>query len=66
MDVVEVSGDECDQCPSDAHVQAYVYAAFKVGSISLCAHHGREGMAVLIEQGATIVDMTHLLHPDTP
>lgn len=63
MNVISVDSDQCDACPSEAHVAAYVYAELKSGkSLSLCAHHGRQHMVALIEQGATVVDMTHLVH----
>lgn len=63
MDVITVDTDECDACPTVAHVRAYFYAELKSGrTISLCAHHGREHTAALIEQGAKIVDLSHLVH----
>lgn len=65
--VVQVETDTCDACDSDAHVQAYAYIRMPSGlSLSMCAHHLHQHADSLAEQGATIVDMTHLLHPDTP
>lgn len=63
--VVEVAADECDACDSAAHVQAYAYIRMPSGrSLSMCGHHWHEHADALTEQGATCVDMTHLLHPD--
>lgn len=62
MDVVEVAVDLCDACPSEAHVQAYVFAEMPSGrGVSFCIHHGRENMIALHEQGATVIDLSHAL-----
>lgn len=65
MDVVEVASDYCDACPAEAHVQAYVYATHRdwPSGVSYCAHHGAEYVDELARCGATVVNMTHLLHP---
>lgn len=48
----------CDTC---AH-RSYVFASLPSGlELSYCAHHGRKYRASLIEQGAYVVDMTHLV-----
>lgn len=63
MNAITVDSDECIACPTIAHVHAYVYAELVSGkTIALCAHHGREHMSALIEKGATIVDLSHLVH----
>jgi hypothetical protein len=59
--VAEVEADECDQCPHDAHVQAYLYAELSTGTIALCGHHGRAAIPRLTELGAHIIDLTHLI-----
>jgi hypothetical protein len=61
--VVEVDRDECDACPHDAHVQAFVYASHEgwPASLAYCAHHGTEYLQRLAEAGALVVDMRHLL-----
>lgn len=66
MIVIEVAGDECDACPSSAHVQAYVYAQHEDWPIGLsyCAHYGREYLNELLACGAVVVDMRHLLEDD--
>lgn len=59
--VIEVAGDECDQCPHAAHVRAYVYAELTNGPLSLCAHHGTIALPRLHELGARVHDMRYLL-----
>lgn len=64
---ITVDSDECLACDNiataPAHVAAYVYAEYPSGvTASFCAHHGREHMASLIEHGARIVDLSHLVH----
>lgn len=66
MNVVEVEWSECDACPYEAHVAAYVYADhddWPVG-ISYCAHHGRKYIPGLIACGATVIDLRYLLEAD--
>lgn len=60
MHTIEVQSDECDACPADAHVQAYVYVELRNGgTVSYCAHHGTEYMPRLHELEATIIDLRH-------
>lgn len=63
MDVVTVDVDECDACPSSAHVKSYIYAQMPSGhSVSYCCHHGTAYLAELTRQASTIVDLRHTLH----
>ncbi|WP_420112741.1 DUF7455 domain-containing protein [Pseudactinotalea sp.] len=63
MNVVEVAADECDACPTSAHVRAFLYAEMPSGhSLAYCAHHGTEYIDALIAQHATIVDLRHMVH----
>lgn len=63
MDVVEVAVDLCDACPSEAHVQAYVFVKMPTGhTLSFCGSHGARFMPALYEQGATIADLRHMIH----
>ena len=67
MHAIEVSVDECIACDSSAgnpaHVAAYVYARYPSGvTAAFCAHHGREYRDDLIKRGATILDLSHLVH----
>lgn len=57
--VVEVIADTCDQC--GPHVAAYVYAAFKTGSLSLCGHCATVGWDELTRQAITIIDQRYRL-----
>lgn len=70
MDVttVEVASDTCDACPAEAQVQAYVYATHRdwPSGLGYCAHHASQYLEQLRACEATIVDMRHQLHPDTP
>lgn len=62
MDVVEVSDDTCDECPSEARVKAFIFAQLRSGlSLSWCIHHGRTHLAALAEQDATVIDLSHAL-----
>lgn len=66
MNVVEVSSGDCDACPAEAHVAAYIFARMPSGnSLGMCIHHGREHHEALVSQGATIVDLSHALHEQT-
>lgn len=60
-----VDRDECDACPHDAHVQAFVYASREdwPASLAYCAHHGGRFMDRLVELDAHVIDMRHLLAP---
>lgn len=63
MDAVSVDRDECDACPAEAHVQAFVYAEMKSGNtVSYCSHHGTQYMVELTRQAVTVVDLRHLCH----
>lgn len=61
--VVEVDSDICDECTHKAKVAAFLYARNPAwpASLAFCAHHGTENYAALIRQGATVVDMRHLV-----
>lgn len=62
MDVIEVAVDTCDECPAEAHVQAYIFARLESGrSLSWCIHHGRTHLAALAAQNATVIDLSHAL-----
>lgn len=63
MDVIEVAVDECDACPAEAHVKAYVYAQMPSGhTLSYCSHHGSEYLPELTRQATILVDLRHTLH----
>lgn len=67
MHVIEVTDDTCLACDNNtdapAAVRAYVYAKYPSGlTAAFCAHHGREHRASLIAKGATILDLSHLVH----
>lgn len=56
--VVQVDRDECDACPPDAHVRAYVYAELPSGrSIAMCSHHGTRHWAALNAQAVVVIDL---------
>lgn len=57
--VVNVDDDRCDACGC----RAYVYVELATGgSLAYCGSHGRRFMPRLNELGATIVDLTHMIH----
>ena len=65
--VIEVDADRCDGRRCGA--RAYVYAEMPSGhTVSFCGHHGTEYMAGLLDQGATVIDLRHLIGAvsDTP
>ncbi|MCE0510859.1 hypothetical protein LVJ59_17560 [Microbacterium sp. KKR3/1] len=67
MDVIEVTDDTCLACDNNkdapAFVRAYVYARYPSGvTAAFCASHGRQHRAELIAKGATILDLSHLVH----
>ena len=63
MDVLTVDTDECDSCPAQAHVQAYVFAEMPSGrTVSYCAHHGTAYLAELTKQATVLIDLRHTLH----
>ena len=67
VDVISVTEDVCIACGTDAKVAAYIYARYQSGvTAAFCAHHGRAQWDDLIIKGATIIDRSHLLHPDAP
>jgi len=59
--IIEISVDECDSCEYDAHVQAYVYAVFKSGTLALCGHCATEKWEALTAQAIKIIDHRHLI-----
>ena len=63
--VIEDASAECDACPHEAHVTAYVFARLSTGPLSLCAHHGSEAIPRLAELGATVIDLRHLIGHET-
>lgn len=59
---ITVETDECDACPADAHVKAYVYALMPSGrSISYCSHHGTAYFPELARQAETLIDLRYTL-----
>lgn len=67
MHVIEVTDDTCIACDNNkdapAFVRAYVYARYPSGlTAAFFAHHGLEHRASLIAKGATILDLSHLVH----
>lgn len=67
VDVITVNDDMCLACDNNpaapAYVRAYVYVKYPSGlTAAFCAHHGREHRDMLIRQGATILDLSHLVH----
>lgn len=67
MHAITVDTDECIACDNiataPAHVAAFVYAEYPSGvTAAFCGSHGTLLMPKLIEQGATIIDMRHLIH----
>lgn len=50
--VVEVPTDTCDECGA----RAYVYAAFKTGSLAWCAHHGTEHWDAINATAEVVID----------
>lgn len=64
MHVITVDTDECDACPSGAHVRAFLYAEMQSGhTLSYCGNHGTRYLDGLIRQGAKIIDLRHLIEP---
>jgi hypothetical protein len=63
--VVEIDTDECDACPWDAHVHAFLYAmhASWASSLAFCAHHGTIYLPKLAADDAVVVDMRHMVSP---
>lgn len=63
MYAITVDSDECDACGEQAHVQAFLYAEMPSGhTLSYCGNHGTRYLDELIRQGATVIDMRHLIH----
>lgn len=58
---VAIDADQCDQCPHDAHVAAFVYAEFSTGTLALCGHHGTAGWDRLNRQAVRVIDFRHLI-----
>lgn len=64
MHAIEVDTDQCDACPSEAHVKAFVYAEMKSGrTVSYCSHHGTQYLTELTRQANVVIDLRHLCHP---
>lgn len=62
MNIVEVAADECDECPAEAHVKAYIFARLESGrSLCWCIHHGRTHLVALAAQNAVVIDLSHAL-----
>lgn len=58
--VVEVDADRCDA--RECGARAFVYAEMPSGnSLSFCGHHGGEYLEGLAAQGATVIDLRHLI-----
>jgi hypothetical protein len=62
--VVEVPADECDACPANAHVKAFLYAELpNGGTLAYCAHHGTTHYDALTKHGARIIDLRYMVQP---
>lgn len=62
MGTIEVASDECDSCGEEAHVKAFLFAEMPSGrTLAYCGSHGTRYLDGLINQGARIVDMRHLI-----
>lgn len=62
MDVITVDADECDACPFEAHVKAYVFAKMRSGrSVSYCNHHGSIYFPELARQAVSLIDLRYTL-----
>lgn len=63
MHAIEVETDQCDACPSEAHVKAFVYVKMPSGrTLSYCGSHGTIYLPELARQAATIIDLRHTIH----
>ncbi|MFJ4997126.1 hypothetical protein ACIP5T_03170 [Microbacterium sp. NPDC088619] len=64
MHAISVDSDECDACPFEAHVKAYVFAKMRSGrSVSYCSHHGSIYFTELARQADTLIDLRYTLTP---
>ena len=64
MVTIEIAEDECDQCPTEAHVKAYVYAVLPSGrTIAYCGHHGTQHLDALHAQAVHVADFRYMLEP---
>lgn len=62
MDAVTVDRDECDACPAEAHVKAYVFAKMPSGStLAYCGSHGTRYFTELARQADTLIDLRYTL-----